>query len=456
MPTPLDQIGALIETRTGLSVATRLRSDLQHILTQLAGDDLASFTYTLQHSPTHAPEWQSVVRALTIGETYFFRDAEVFRLLRSHVLTPLIRQRRESHRLELNIWCAGCATGEEPYSMVITLLETLPDYDQWAVNLIGTDINAAALDQARAGLYRDWAFRHCPPELRSRHFEAAYGGWQIKPHLRGKVTFRQANLLDPPPMPQCDLIFCRNVLIYLTREHVARIEATLHSALTPGGWMLLGPSEALHTHRERWITHVFPGAIFYQKAPQPQLEPITHRHRPNGSVPAAPAQPDLYRAAVNAVHAEQPDEAERLLAELLSTQPNLASARTLLAYIFANRQALPEAHAHLDAALRSDSMYGDAHYLRAQLYLETGQTAEAEKSLRAALYCRRDHLLATFLMGSLLAQSGDKQRASRAWAAAHAIVRAMPPEARISDLSDMNAATFGTLIQAQIDSLNQS
>ena len=454
MHTPLDQIGALIETRTGLSVATRLRSDLQHILTQLAGDDLASFSYTLQNNPTHAPEWQAVVRALTIGETYFFRDAEVFRLLRSQVLTPLIRQRREARRLELNIWCAGCATGEEPYSMLITLLETLPDHDRWTINLIGTDINATALDQARAGLYRDWAFRHCPPEIRGRHFEAAYGGWQIKPHLRGKVTFRQANLLDPPPMPQCDLIFCRNVLIYITREHVARIEDALHKALTPGGWMLLGPSEALHTHRERWITHVFPGSIFYQKAPQPQLEPITHRHKPNGSVPAAPAQPDLYRAAVKAVHAEQPDEAERLLAELLAGQPNLASARTLLAYIFANRQALPEAHAHLDAALRSDSMYGDAHYLRAQLHLEAGETTQAEKALRAALYCRRDHLLATFLMGSLLAQSGDKQRASRAWAAAHAIVRAMPPEARISDLSDMNAATFGTLIQAQIDSLN--
>jgi chemotaxis protein methyltransferase CheR len=454
MHASLDQIGALIETRTGLSVATRLRSDLHHILNQLAGDDLTSFGYTLQHSPTTAPEWQAVVRALTIGETYFFRDAEVFRLLRSHVLLPLIRQRRDARRLQLNIWCAGCATGEEPYSMLITLLETLPDFDQWTLNLIGTDINAAALAQAQAGLYRDWAFRHCPPEIRGRHFDSAYGGWQIKPHLRGKVTFRQANLLDPPPLAQCDLIFCRNVLIYITREHVARVEGTLYNALNPSGWMLLGPSEALHTHRERWITHVFPGAIFYQKAPQPQLEPITHRHKPNGVVRPVPAQPDLYRAAVIAVHAERPDEAERLLAELLADRPNHASARTLLAYIFANRQALPEAHAHLDAALRSDSMYGDAHYLRAQLHLEAGQTSEAEKALRAALYCRRDHPLATFLMGSLLARAGDVKRAGRAWAAARAIVRAMPPEARISDLSDMTAATFSTLIQAQIDSLH--
>ncbi len=454
MQSSLDHIGALIETRTGLSVATRLRSDLQHILIQLAGDDLAGFSQTLQHSPTNGPEWQAVVRALTIGETYFFRDAEMFRLLRAQVLLPLIRQRRDARRLELNIWCAGCATGEEPYSLLIMLLETLPDFDQWTLNLVGTDINATALEQARAGLYRDWAFRHCPMEIRGRHFEPAAGGWHIRPHLRGKISFRQANLLDPPPLPHCDVIFCRNVLIYITREHVARVEDTFHNTLNPGGWMLLGPSEALHTHRERWITHVFPGSIFYQKAPQPQLEPITHRHKPTRSIPAAPQQPDLYRAAVNAVHAEQPAEAERLLAELLADRPNQAGARTLLAFIFANRQALPEAHAHLDAALRSDSMYGDAHYLRAQLHLEAGETAAAEKALRAALYCRRDHPLATFLMGNLLANTGDKQRASRAWAAARAIVRALPPEAHISDLSDMNAATFGTLIQAQIDSLH--
>jgi chemotaxis protein methyltransferase CheR len=453
MHTSLDLIGALIEARTGLSVATRLRSDLQHILSQLAGDDLAGFTHTLQHSPTHAPEWQAVVRALTIGETYFFRDAEMFRLLRSQVLLPLIRQRRDARRLELNLWCAGCATGEEPYSLLIILLETLPDFDQWTIHLTGTDINAAALEQAKAGLYRDWAFRHCPVEIRGRHFEPAAGGWHIRPHLRGKITFRQANLLDAPPLSQCDVIFCRNVLIYITREQVARVEDSFYKTLNPGGWMLLGPSEALHTHRERWITHVFPGSIFYQKAPQPQSEPITHRHKPTRSIPAAPVQPDLYRAAVNAVHAEQPAEAERLLAELLADRPNHASARTLLAYIFANRQALPEAHAHLDAALRSDSMYGDAHYLRAVLHLEAGQIAEAENALRAALYCRRDHPLATFLMGSLLAQSGDTVRASRAWAAARALTRALPPEARISDLNDMTAATFGTLIDAQIESL---
>ncbi|HLV34646.1 MAG TPA: CheR family methyltransferase [Spirillospora sp.] len=452
----IDEFSALIEQRTGLSAATRFRADLQDILSELAGDDMPGFYRTLRQSQPTAPAWQAVVRALTIGETYFFRDMDTFRLLREKVLPPIIQQRRAAKQLELTIWCAGCATGEEPYSVAITLLETLPDLYRWKINLIGTDINAAALEQARAGVYRDWAFRHCPADFRPRYFDAAADGWRIKPYLREMVRFQQDSLLDQPSVQPCDLIFCRNVLIYLTRPHAAAVETKLHDALRSDGWLLLGPAEAVRTHRERWITHIFPGAIFYQKATQPQTAPVTRRYRTGHPPEIAPATngkaaTDLYSAAVHAVHDGQPYEAERLLAELLTVQPNHAPAHTLLAYIFANRNAGPEAHVHLDTALRIDSMFSDAHYLRAALHLEAGQRASAEKALRAALYCRRDHPLATFLMGNLLAQAGDLSRANRAWSTAHALVSALPPDARISDLSDMTAAGFSTLIQAQLD-----
>src|SRR5690606_26943710 len=165
----IDEFSALIEQRTGLSAATRFRADLQDILSELAGDDMPGFYRTLRQSQPTAPAWQAVVRALTIGETYFFRDMDTFRLLREKVLPPIIQPRRAAKQLELTIWCAGCATGEEPYSVAITLLETLPDLYRWKINLIGTDINAAALEQARAGVYRDWAFRHCPADFRPRY-----------------------------------------------------------------------------------------------------------------------------------------------------------------------------------------------------------------------------------------------------------------------------------------------
>jgi chemotaxis protein methyltransferase CheR len=264
--------------------------------------------------------------------------------------------------------------------------------------------------------------------------------------------------LDAPPLPLLDIIFCRNVLIYLTREHVAEMEAALFDTLILDGWLVLGQSEAIHTQRERWITHVYPGAIAYQKAQEGHSLPITRHHQPmsivepaatNGSHP--PKQ--LYAAAVEAVRADQPAEAEQLLAELLAEHPNHAQARTLLAYIFANRQAVPEAHAHLDAALQTNSMLGDAYYLRATLHLEAGQQNAAEQALRAALYCQRNHPLATFALGNLYAQNGDHLRASRAWESARELIHKLPPEMPVSDLSDMTAATFGTFIQTQLDSL---
>ncbi len=452
----IEQISTLIEQRTGLSVATRFQSDFQAILNQIAGDDLPRFYHTLQHSSHSAPLWQTLVRALTIGETYFFRDADTFRLVRAQVLLPLIQQRRAEGRLELKIWCAGCATGEEPYSMAMTLLDLLPDLDRWRISLLGTDINAAALEHARVGVYRDWSFRHCPQDVRRRHFVESPSGWVIKPALREMVTFRLVNLLDLPPMPAYDLIFCRNVLIYLTRGQAAAVETSLHSALGPGGWLLLGPSEALRTQRDRWTTHVFPGAIFYQKPAQAHNEPVMQRHEDpqKTRLPAANGQTataDLYAAAVKAVHADQPHEAERLLAELLTDHPDDARAHTLLAYIFGNRSALPEAHAHLDTALRCDTMLSDAHYLRAALFLEEGQADRAEQALRAALYCCRDHVLATFLLGNLHAQAGDLVRANRAWTAARAQLNSLPPQMRISDLSDLTVAAFHTLIESQLD-----
>ncbi|MBZ0302401.1 MAG: hypothetical protein K8J31_21825 [Anaerolineae bacterium] len=453
----IDEFSSLIEARTGLSVDTRFRADLQEILQQVAAGDLPGLHQTLRQTQVSAPKWQALIQALTIGETYFLRDTDTFHLLRTHMLPALIRARREARQLELHIWCAGCATGEEPYSVAMTLLETLPDWDRWQIHLIGTDLNMAALDQARAGIYRDWSFRHCPPDLKSRYFEAVSAGWRIRPPLRDMVTFQHLNLIETPPLPQADIIFCRNVLIYLTRPRAAALEEHLHAALNPGGWLLLGSSEALRAQRDHWITHVYPNLVLYQKPTQPLSGPVTRRHpeeHPLEPIIAnGQANGDLYRAAVNAVHTDQTYEAERLLAELLADNPNHAGAHTLLAFIFANRSAVPEAQAHLDTALRIDTMLGDAHYLRAALYLENGERARAERALRAALYCQRDHPLATFLMGILYAQAGDLPRASRAWRLAQALASALPPQAPISDLSDMTAAAFGVLVQTQLDSV---
>ena len=405
----IEQFNRLIEERTGLSARTRFQADLQALINQLSGGDLPGFYQTLRLGTLTDRAWQAVIQALTIGETYFFRDETSFEFMRSRLLPDLIRQRRHERQLELKIWCAGCASGEEPYSVAIILLGILPDLPDWNIFLVATDINEQALAQAQAGVYRDWAFRQPTRDYQLRYFEAAAEGWRIKPQVHDMVSFRQASLLDSPPPMSFDLILCRNVLIYLARSQIAALENSFFNALAPGGWLFLGSSEAIRSHRERWIMHVYPDLVCYQRPSDLEWRVTVHHDTAPLPPPVFESQMNgsAYRKAVAAVHSNRPEEAERELAAILAEQPHHAEAHILLAYILGSRRAFSEAHLHLDDVLNHNNLQSDAHYLRATLHFEEGDYDAAAKSLRAALYCQRDHLLATFMLGNLYARDGQ-------------------------------------------------
>lgn len=443
------QASELIEQRTGLAVGAQFRIDLKSILEDLAGGDLPQFLVRMRASHETSPEWQALLRALTIGETYFFRDTLPFELLRTTILPDLIRERRQKKRFDLAIWCAGCATGEEVYSTAITLYEMLPDFAQWTIRLNGSDINVQALETARQGIYRDWSFRHTSPDFQARYFDSTPDGWQIKPQIRAVPVFRQANLLDGAPNPPYDVVFCRNTLLYFARGYVERAETTLYNALAPAGWLVLGQSEAIRTYRERWVLRVFSNAIFYQKPAHAQRGTLSYVETP------ARSDGDGYYTALSALHHDQSEEAERTLRRLITEQPQNIQPRLLLAYILACRHNVEEAHAHLDAALQIEAMAADAYYLRATLHLESGEIAEAERALRAALYCRRDHPLAAFLLGNLAYKAGNLPRALRAWESARRAVAVLQPDSWFSDFTDMTAASFEALVRSQLDSAGQ-
>ncbi len=477
-PSLIQQTCALIETRTGIAVGTQFRSDIAPILMQIAAGDIAALLRTLQTSSDSAPVWQRLVSALTIGETHFQRDKPYFEMLGQQILPELIRQRRAAQHLTLNIWSAGCATGEEPYSVAILLTELLPDIKRWQIRLVGTDINESAIRKAASGIYRPWAFRQTDSAFRSAYFDVVEGGVQIKPEIRQRVVFRQGNLLNGAPLPALDIILCRNLLLYLTGEAIQRAETLLYNALTPGGWLLLGQSEALRHHRERWQAHIRTGVVIYRKPAAPQAQPalpvlaqpvqqlesVYYQRPPErpahpqpsaaGTPPAPPAFAGAYGDAVHALHTAQPQEAERILAGILAVQPDDARANTLLACIFANRQMLPEARAHLDAALRRTPMLADAHYLRAMLALESEppDPAAAARSLRAALYCEPDHALAALMLGNLHERQGEADRARKAWQRAIRAATTLPPEAQVSDLSDITAGDFVAMLNNRLGS----
>jgi chemotaxis protein methyltransferase CheR len=210
-------------------------------------------------------EVSALARALTVGETYFFRNMDQFRALIELVVPERVRARAAERRLR--IVCAGCASGEEPYSIAMLLKQSLLD-PSWDVSIRAIDLNPAALEKARRGLFSTWALRETSPEMKQRWFHEQGKDLVLDEGVRSAVTFEARNLaLEEPELWQpgsLDVVFCRNVLMYFRPELAQAAVSRIARALAPGGYLFLGHAETL-----RGLSHDFHlchthGTFYYQ------------------------------------------------------------------------------------------------------------------------------------------------------------------------------------------------
>lgn len=440
------QLAMYIESRTGIAVMTKLQHVFYDVLQSQAKGDLSAYLQRLTNTAYTDPEWQTIIQALTIGETYFMREKAHFDLLKNEILPPLIAKRRESGNLYLNIWSAGCASGEEAYSLAILLYELLPDLAQWNIYLLGTDLNGRSLSLAREGVYREWAFRQVDNPFKQAYFDPVPEGLRIKSFLAGRVSFRHVNILETTPSPQFDIILCRNVLLYFSQTNALKAEAIFHGALAPYGVLVLGHAEMIR-QRDLWTIYTQNDTAIYIKG----------RHFPSEldelNANKAPTQlllQSVYEQAVNAIQTEQHTQAETLIRELLLAEPHNAGGHLLIAVVFANQKKNDEAHFHLDLALDYNPLLADAHYMRAMLHWEAGQMGQAEESLRAALYSQRNHPLASWMMGDYQHKMGAEARAVHHWLNAQRAIKPLLPECPICVVSPMLAGQLGDILAEKL------
>lgn len=188
---------------------------------------------------------QEVVQAMTINETYFFRDRLPFDTLRDAILPELIRNRTTQRKLR--IWCAAASTGQEPYSIALIVEEASSRMPGWKVDIVGTDLSEAALARAKEGVYSQFEVQRglSTPQL-LRYFNQVREMWQLKENIRSKVTYRHMNLLsDYTMLGNFDIIFCRNVLIYFEAVKKAEVLNKMTRILAPDGVILLGAAESV-------------------------------------------------------------------------------------------------------------------------------------------------------------------------------------------------------------------
>ena len=359
--------------------------------------------------------WDALIDELTVRETYFFRHNDQFELLRRRVL-PELRQHVRDHGM-LRVWSAGCASGEEAYSLAMLFEEEgLLEH----VSILATDISRAAIERGREARYRDWSFRALGSVPQQQHFRSDGAQRVVLDPLRNRVTFRQLNLAEPSyPSVLNDtcafsLIFCRNVLMFLDHETIGAIAERLHAALLRGGWLFTGPSDPNLSHYAAFEVHVTAAGLLYRRPPQDgallQSSPPPPAARAIALVEPPPPLPrplELPRPSA------PPLDPQQLCAEIRSTW-NALGAEPALARC---TNALAHGEAHLEL-----------HHLEALLLWELRRFTEAANAMRRVLYLDRSNAVAHFGLAALLERSGDARAARRSYANALACCDKLPPD----------------------------
>jgi chemotaxis protein methyltransferase CheR len=425
-----------IQGRTGLVFPPNRQRDAEASVRkamQAAGiDDPRQFLRCLD---TDASIFDALIAALTVSETYFFREPRQFEFIRSTILPELERERGPD--AGFRFWSAGCASGEEAYSLAILL-----EQEQLAerASILATDICAAVLTTAGKASYNSWSFRGNDTEAMAPYFDRKGGRFVLRDRLRQRLTFRSHNLAaaNYPSLAtgtlKFDLILCRNVLIYFDHGTVARVARGLFAALAEGGWLITGPSDPPLWDHAPFETRVTEAGVLYRRSPEAAslfsfgerassaISPHAEHDEPSPANDAATVFAELVPQP-----AQAPDGLDGGPAP--SPQPPDHIARHVAAIrALADAGELDSAAAQAAAAIQAHPLAVELHYMRAVVLAGLGQGDEASASLRRVIYLDPSLAVAHFTLGSILWRSGAVADARRCYRNALALAAGRPPQ----------------------------
>jgi chemotaxis protein methyltransferase CheR len=266
-------LAGLLEARTGqqltMSRRWRIETALKSLMRERGITSLDQLIATLVagREPSLGDE---VVEALLNNETYFYRDRTPFDLLMNGALPRLQKAREREKRLA--IWCAGCSTGQEVYSLAMSFAEAKLRWHGWTIDILGTDVSRAAVERARRGVYSQFEVqRGLPVTQMMRWFEEEEGQqWSILPDLQKTVRFQVHSLLEAPPRPgRFDIILCRNVLLYFSPDTTKAVFKRLVEASAPDACLMLGAGETVLGHTDDFVSDPEQRGLYVRKSNAP-------------------------------------------------------------------------------------------------------------------------------------------------------------------------------------------
>ena len=462
-----EQIARVVTERSGMDCRAPLRRQIEHrIRTAKERAHISDLTDYAKQLAEDDAAFDDLMIELSVGETYFFRDGSQFDFLRQEVLPDLLRVRRSDH--VVRAWSAGCASGEEAYSLAIVLEEAgFGDRS----HVLGTDISRAALAAAREGRYRSWSLRGVDEAVLTEYFhrrpDLEFGRrsheYLVADRFRRRVQFDYLNLgLDTFPSFETgtrglDVIVCRNVLIYLTPETVANVLGRFGECLVDGGWLILGAADPFPAEHPQFES---PGdGRFYRR--RSRLRPIhveEARIEPPPEIragwdrPVAPA-PDTAMGddgplaeAANAFADGQYARAAALL-EGLTGDPDACALRVRA---LANLD-LSDAERWCAEAAERHPLSVELHHLHATALLGLGRYGTALDAAQRVLYLDRSLVAGHFTLATIARHVGDLGTAQRAYRNARDLCAKRPADERVPFCEGESAARLAELAAIEMD-----
>jgi chemotaxis protein methyltransferase CheR len=439
----------LIEGRCGLffgeSRQTSLEAAVAARMEQLGLGSIDAYEERLRCEPADG-EFRTLIHLVTITETCFLRDPAQFRLLRQHLIPSVLADRGRSGTRSVRIWSAGCSSGEEAYSVALTVRDMglYETHSDWTFDIFGTDLNTEKLEAARRGVYGSRALRNVEGSWLRRFFEPSGRQFRLKDEIRRSVRFLEGNLTSDlgtgAPPGRADIILCKNVTIYFRPEVTRRLVERLHAALNVGGFLLLGHSESLWQMESGFTLIEHDGVFCYRKdgardsglgtrdsgmgvrgprhagqadAPANRARAFTPPCSTPAPVPAPPFQESTgqYERCLEAFRKDEWARAEADVRELIRSSPSFVPAQLLLGGLYAHRGRYAEAREQATRVLDLDDTDARAYLLLGMIDARAGNSVEAAVSLRRALYLDDALALGYFWLGNLYRDRGDVDRA---------------------------------------------
>jgi len=262
----LDELRTLIEERSAILFdASRERFFAPRVSDYLRESGEPNVGALLKRIRSSNVEYDRFLNCLLTQETSFFRYPDVFQALEKVVIPEVQGRNKWRDPRVLRIWSAGCSTGEEAYSIAITVADALPFADAWQIEILATDISREALQLAERGIYSGRSLTNVTPQQLETHFKKNGNGWQVKPRLRKMISFAPMNLARSVYVGRMDCIFCMNVLMYFSEERRNELLQRFYDTLEPGGLFFLGHSESMKSAPVKFETAVHGDCQYYVK-----------------------------------------------------------------------------------------------------------------------------------------------------------------------------------------------